>query len=73
MANERVGSVLIESNIHSDEVFPRQHVKTFITALMKVIPKKHACLSPRGKFGLIRVDIMDISGTAKHMKGNLRN
>ena len=41
--------------------------------LIKGISKKHTCLSPRGKFGLIRAKIMDISGTPKHTKRNLRN
>lgn len=40
---------------------------------MKGIPNKHIGLSPRGKFGLISAEIMDICGTPKHMKGNLRN
>ena len=73
MANRKVGSLLTESNIHSDKVFLGRRVKTFIIALMKGIPNKHICLSLRGKFGLIRVKIMDLSGTTKHTKGNLRN
>ena len=71
MANRKVGSVLTESNLHSDKVFPRRRVKTFITALVKRIPNKHTRLSSRGKFGMIRAKIMDISGTPKHTKRNL--
>ena len=48
-------------------------MKTFITVLVKRMPNKHTSLSPRGKFGLIRAKIMDISGTPKHMKRNLIN
>ena len=48
-------------------------MKTFITALMKGIPNKHTSLSLSGKFGLIRAEVMDICGTPKHTKGNLRN
>ena len=73
MANGKVGSILTESNIHSDKVFSGWWVKTFITTLVRGIPNKHTCLSPRGKFGLIRAKIMDISGTPKHTKRNLRN
>ena len=73
MTNGKVRSILTESNIRSDKVFPGRRVKTFITTLVKGIPNKHTCLSPRSKFGLIRAKIMDISGTPKHMKRNLKN
>ena len=73
MANRKVGSVFTESNVHSDKIFPRRRVKTFITVLVKGIPNKHTGLSPRGKFGLIRAEIMDIGGAPKHTKRNLRN
>ena len=73
MANKKVGSVLTESNIHSDKVFPRRWVKIFITVLMKGIPNKYTCQSSMGKFGLIWAKIMDISSTLKQTKRNLRN
>ena len=73
MVNRKIGSVLIESNIHSDKVFPRKRVKTFITASVKGIPNKHTSLSPRDKFGLNRAKIVNISGTPKHTKRNLKN
>ena len=73
MANKKVRSVLTESNIHSDKEFPRRRVKTSITTLVKGIPNKHTCMSPRGRFDLIRSKIMDISSTLKHTKRNLKN
>ena len=38
-------------------------MKTFITALMKGISNNHTYLNPRGKFGLTKVEIVDISDT----------
>ena len=73
MANEKVGSVLTKSNIHSDKVFPGRRVKTFIIGLVKRIPNKHIGLSLRDIFGMIRAKFIDISDTPKHTKRNLRN
>ena len=65
--------VFTESNKYSDKVFSGRQMKTFITVLMKGIPNKHRCMSLRGKLGLIRVEIIDIYGTHKHTKRNLKN
>ena len=70
MTNKKEGSILTESNLHSDKVFSRRWMKTFIIALMKGIPNKHTCLSLMGKLGLIRGEIMDIYGTPNYTKGN---
>ena len=73
MTNVKEWSVLTKSNIHSNKVFSGRQMKTLITTLMKGIPNKHTCLSPRGNFDLIRVETMNICGTPKHTKGNLTN
>ena len=54
------------------KVFSGWQVKIFIITLVKEIPNNHTSLSLRSKFGLIRAKIIDISGTPKHTKRNLR-
>ena len=73
MANEKEGLVLTESNIHSDKVFFERRIKTFITALMKGIPTNTYARALRGKFGLIKAEIVDMCAIPKHKKENLRN
>ena len=72
MANGKVRSVFTESNIHSESIFWTVGENIYNHA-GEGIPNKHTCLSLRDKFGLIRAKIMDISGTPKHTKWNLRN
>ena len=54
-------------------------MEAFIASLMERIPNKHASLSHRGKFSLVRTITMDIGnafniGNAfKHPKGNIRD